>query len=174
VERVDDGALDLDLLVDDPRCEQLTDARRLEERCLILAGVEHPLPAVAARGHRQRDDRPRGVADEVRVRRLGHGTVDERVDNQPALREREAAEGDLQAAADRAAPAVAADQVARAQLLRASAADRAHPRAHVLRTPVDRLDAVSPAQLHARAVLQRGDHRALHRGLVDRHERRVA
>ena len=118
---------------------------------------------------------PLRVADEVRVRDLAQRAVDERVDDDPALRRGLAVERDLQAGADRAVAAVAADEPAGRHALGGPAVGRAQ----VERRRGRRAGRACRASARAgpRRVgrsRERGEHRALHRRLVDRDQRRVA
>src|SRR4029450_7352525 len=103
--------------------------------------MAQPLPAVPAGRHRQADAGPCRIADEMWMRRLRERPVERPVDDQPALGERRSSECDAQSAAYGAAGAVAADEIARAQLGGGSAAGRPHPGAHTLAATIERGEA---------------------------------
>lgn len=113
VERVDDRSLDLGVLAIEPLGDRATECFGLQVRSRVLIGAQHPLPAVAPRGHRQRHRRPSGASDEMRMWDLRQRTVDERVYDDPALRRRPALERDLQLRTHGAASTIASNQPAR-------------------------------------------------------------
>ena len=135
-------------------------ARRCEKPLWVLAGMDHPLPAVPARRHRQADAGPCRIADEMWMWRLRERSVERPVDDEPALGERRSSERDAQSAAYGAAGAVAADEIARAQLGGGSAAGRPHPGAHTVPATIERVEPSLPEQIDA-APLERRDHGAL-------------
>jgi hypothetical protein len=174
VEAVDDRSLDVDPFAVQPRGHQPAYRRRREERRVVLTGAQHPLPAVALRGHRQRDDRPLGVPDEVRVRHAGQRRIDARVDDEPALGERRAAERDPQPGTNRGAASVAGHEPARAQRGARRAGGAAERHRDAVRPLLEAFHPLPPARRDRREPAQAVEQHALHRRLVDRHERRVA
>ena len=127
-------------------------AAGLEVRCGVLARVQHPLPAVAAGRHRQRDHRPRWRGRRSAAAGPAQRAVDERVDDDPALGRGAPFERDLKSRPHRAARAVAADEEAPGDPLRAPAVGRAHVGVDAGRAAVERLQRQAAPDVDGRAL----------------------